>query len=84
MSLRHGKINLSKLRSTSIEMVNGKRCVCIPIEENHLMENYKHDIYLSFVSFPTDKIKPYDLNIINSVPEKFRDGRWEIGGWKSE
>jgi hypothetical protein len=81
-NLKHGKINLTAFKNSSINEVNGKRCVCIPIDDNHLSENYKNQVYASLVSFYDSKIKPYTHNINLSVPEKFRKENWRIGGFK--
>ena len=84
MEFKYGKINLSRLNSTSIQEINGKRGVFIPIEENFLDENFKHEVYLSFVSFPDVKLKPYSHNIIPHTPKEKRGKVKVIGGWKLE
>ena len=54
--------------------------VVIPIEDNHLFEAKNENIYVSLLAFSTDRLKPFDHNIIRSVPKEFRNGKYK---WSS-
>lgn len=80
--LKFGKINLSRFSSSRIITDQGQRGIFIPIEENHLNVNFKHDVYFDFVSFKTNKLAPFTHNIIQSLPEEFRKDNHLLGGIK--
>lgn len=80
--LKFGKVNLSRFSSSRIIIDQGQRGIFIPIEENHLTENFKNEIYFDFVSFKTNKLAPFSHNIVQSVPEKFRKDNHLLGGVK--
>jgi len=82
--MKNGKINLTKFHSSKVIEHDGKRGVFIPIKDNHLTENRNNQVYVDVIAFPTTKLKPFDSNIIVSVPKEFRDGSFLIGGWRLE
>jgi len=79
-----GKINLTSFKNASVQMVDGKKSVVIPIDDNHLFTAKNGGVYVTLLAFPTEKLKPWSHNIIRSTPKEFRNGNQLIGGFKLE
>ena len=80
----NGTINLKAFKGSTIETINGKEGTFIPHEDNHLQIARNGGVYIKLLAFATNKLLPFSHNIILSVPEKFRNGKWLLGGWKLE
>ena len=80
----NGKINLTSFHNSSVQEIDGKKCVVIPIEDNHLFEDRWGRIWVTLISFASAKLKPYTHWINISVKKEFRDKDWRVGAWRLE